>query len=323
MKKLTGMLVVAVLLATLAMPLSGSVAADQQTGVLPIVRFEGIIQSRPEEQKEGIWSISGQEVEVVAETRILEQRGDATVGAHVVVNARHSGEGLVAMQIRVVEPAQATVRIQGVISELFEDNGSGYVVVNGLKVDYDGDTTIIGDLAVGARVKIEALMAPEGYTATKIEVLGFPWIRRIVEFEGTIESIVDSTWVVDGHEFTLSELTVIIGVPEQDKYAEVRALQQPDDSLVALWIRIREEPEIESWEGPIERLPRLRWGFWIVDGKAVLVTPLTEMTGDEPALGNCAYVEAERHGLLLLQATKIEVADSPCTETVVPEVEVK
>ena len=318
MKKRLGLLVVVMLLATLVMPSAVTLAVDEQTGLLPIVRFEGIIDSRPTGTTEGTWVISGQQVEVVARTRIVEQKGLAEEGARVVVNATRSADQLTAIQIRVVEPAQATVRIMGVVSELLEEDGHSFLVVNGLKVEYSEETEITGELEVGARVKIEALMDAAGYTATKIEVLGFPWVRRIVEFEGTIESIVDSTWVVGEHEFTVSELTVIIGVPDVGKHAEVRALQQSDESLVALWIRIREEPEIESWEGPIERLPRLRWGFWVVDGKAVLVTPLTEITGLEPELGKWADVEAERHGLLLLQAIRIEVKEPPTIAPATP-----
>jgi len=323
MKGRLGLLVVVMLLTSLAMPLAGALAADEQTGLLPIVRFEGIIESRPLEETEGTWVISGQHVEVVVRTRIVEQKGPAEEGARVVVNATRSEDQLTAIQIRVVEPAQATVKIKGVVSELLEEDGRTYLMVNGLKVEYNEDTEITGELEVGARVKIEALVAAAGYTATKIEVLGFPWIRRIVEFEGTIVSIVDSTWTVDDHEFTVSELTVIIGVPAEGKYAEVRALQQSDESLVALWIRIREEPEIETWEGPIERLPRLRWGFWVVDGRAVLVTPLTEISGLEPEVGKWAQVEAERHGLLLLQAVKIEVKEPPSVESLTPKVEVQ
>jgi hypothetical protein len=311
-----------ILLTTLTVAFVGTVKADEQTGLLPIVRFEGIIESRPTTQTEGTWMISGQQVEVVARTRIVEEQGPAQAGARVVVNATRSGDELTAIQIRVVEAAQATVRIKGIVSELLEEGGRSYLVVNGLKVEYNQDTEIAGELDVGALVRIEALVAGSGFTATKIEVLGFPWIPRIVEFEGTIESIEGSKWVVGEHEFTVGDLTVIIGPAEVGRHAEVRALEQSDGSLLALWIRIKVEPEIESWTGRIDRLPRMRWGFWVVDGKTVLVTPLTEISGlVEPEVGKWAYVEAERHGLLLLQALKIEVKEPPAAEPLTPTVE--
>jgi hypothetical protein len=323
MRKRSRVWVVVVLFATLAVTFTGTVAADEKTGLLPIVRFEGIVDSRPADQVEGTWVISGQHVEVIARTRIVEQKGPAEKGARVVVNATRSGDQLTALQIRVVEPAQATVRIKGIVGELPKEDGQTYVVVNGLKVAHNEDTEINGELDVGVLVKIEALVAGSGFTATKIEVLGFPWIPRIVEFEGTIESVENSTWVVDEHEFTVSERTIIIGPAEVGKHAEVRALEQSDESLLALWIRIKEEPEIKSWEGLIDRLPWLRWGFWLVDGEAVLVTPLTEITGLEPEVGKWALVEAQRRGRLPWHALKIEVKDPPSAEPGTAEVEVE
>jgi len=298
-----------VLLAVVAAALPGTVAADEQTGLLPIVRFEGIVDSRPADQKEGMWVISGQQVEVVAQTRVVEDQGPAEEGARVVVNASRRGDQLTAIQIRVVEAAKASVRIRGIVSELLEEEGRRYVVVNGLKVEYDDSTEISGELDVGALVKIEALVAGSGYTATTIEVLGFPWIPKIVEFEGTIESIEESSWVVGGRQLTVDRTTIIIGPAEVGRDAEVRALERSDGSLLALWIQIRVEPETDSWEGPIDRLPWMRWGLWIVDGKSVLVTPLTELTGPEPQVGKWAKVEAQRRGAMPWHAISIEVVE--------------
>jgi hypothetical protein len=305
-----------VLLAALALTVTGTVAADEKTGLLPIVRFEGIVESRPADGVEGTWVISGQHVEVVARTRIVEREGPAEQGARVVVNATRSKEQLTALQIRVVEPAQAMTRIKGIVSELVSEDGRTYTVVNGLKVEHNDATEIDGQLEAGALVKIDALVSGSGLLATKIEVLGKPWIPKIVEFEGTIESMEDSSWVVDGHEFTAGERTIIVGRAEVGKEAEVRALEQSDGSLLALWIRVKQELETESWEGRIDRLPWLSWGgFWIVDDRAVLVTPLTESTGPEPEVGMWAVVEAERRGKLPWHAVKIEVKEPPSAES--------
>jgi hypothetical protein len=144
-----------------------------------------------------------------------------------------------------------------------------------------------------------------------------PRLPKYVEFEGEIKKIDDAEnkWLVDGREITITALTVIIGVPAEGKQAEVRALEQSDGALMALWIRIKEEPEVVTWKGRIDRLPWMRWGFWIVDGRAVLVTPATEITGITPAEGKHASVEAVRQGFLPLQATKILVEEPPSTSS--------
>ena len=304
-----------VVLLGLVLPFHGALA--QSEGALrPVVRFEGVVESRPTETKLGEWHISGQTVIVVEATHIVEIRGEAIVGARVLVIAKRLESGtLEAIQIHVLQPAVVTVKIRGLVTELNEDDK--YLVVNGLKITYNDDTEIVGELKVDAFVKIEATMTPTAYTATKIEVVPGPRLPKYVEFEGEIKKIDDAEnkWLVDGREITITALTVIIGVPAEGKQAEVRALEQSDGALMALWIRIKEEPEVVTWKGRIDRLPWMRWGFWIVDGRAVLVTPATEITGITPAEGKHASVEAVRQGFLPLQATKILVEEPPSTSS--------
>jgi hypothetical protein len=103
-----------------------------------------------------------------------------------------------------------------------------------------------------------------------------------------------------------------------DRHAEVRALEQSDGTLIALWIRIRVEPETTTWEGRIDRLPWLPWGFWVVDGQSVMVTPATEVTGLEPEVGLWAQVDAERRNSLPWHAVKIEVKPALLAGTAKP-----
>jgi hypothetical protein len=273
------------------------------------------VDTRPDD-KIGTWEISGQQVEVVESTRFIENKGPADVGATVVVHARRlNSGGLEAISIRVVEPAVATVKIRGFVTELGDD----YLVVNGLTIQYTTETHIVGHLEVGVFVKIEAQMLPTGYVATTIEVrpVGRP---RVVEFEGTIESMEDANetvegnqWIIAGREVTVTERTVIVGTPEEEKQAEVRALVQPDDTLLALWIKVIEGPELVEWTGTIERLPR-RWGFWVVGGRAVLVTPRTEIVG-VPEVGKTAHVKAMGFRRRPLFAIEIEVLELTPAET--------
>jgi hypothetical protein len=320
MKGKIWLVTVALLLASLVLPLAVGAAAQGNNGRRPMVKFEGIVESRPED-KMGTWVISGQEVEVVESTRFIENKGPADVGATVVVHARRlNSGGLEAISIRVVRPAVATVKIKGFVTELADD----YLVVNGLTIQYTTETHIVGQLEVGVFVKVEAQVLPTGYVATKIEVLplGRP---RFVEFEGTIESMEDANetvegnqWIIGEHEVTVTESTVIVGTPEVVKQAEVRALVQPDDTLLALRIKVIEEPEMVEWTGTIESLPK-RWGFWVVEGRAVLVRPQTVMIGDQvPEVGKTARVKALAFKRRPLFAIEIEVLELTPAESPEP-----
>jgi hypothetical protein len=317
MKRKIWFVTVALLLVSLVLPLAVGVAGQGNNGRRPIVKFEGIVDSRPED-KIGTWVISGEQVEVMESTRFIENKGAADEGAKVVVHASPLNTGgFEAISIRVVEPAVATVKIKGFVTELADD----YLVVNGLTIQYTTETHIVGHLEVGVFVKIEAQMLPTGYVATKIEVR--PVERpRVVEFEGTIESMGDANdtvegnqWIIGEHQVTVTESTVIVGTPEEGKQAEVRALVQPDDTLLALWIKVIEEPEVIEWTGTIERLPK-RWGFWVVEGRAVLVRPQTVMVGDQvPEVGKPAHVKALGFRRRPLFAIEIEVLELTPAET--------
>jgi hypothetical protein len=310
----------ALLLMSLVLALAGGVLAQGNGTHRPTVRFEGIVNSRPVDTKSGTWEISGQVVVVVESTRIIENRGAAEEGAKVVVLANRLDTGeLEAIQIRVVEPAVATVKIRGFVTELGLDS----LVVNGLTIEYTAETVIEGELELGAFVKIEAQVLPTGYVATAIEVM--PVARpRVVEFEGTIETMEDANetvegnqWIIAEREVTVTDSTVIIGTPDEGKHAEVRALVQSDGELLALRIKVIEEPELVEWTGTIERLPPRRQGFWVVGDRTVLVTPRTDIDG-VPELGETAHVKALQYRGRPLFAVQIEIVEPTPTETPVP-----
>jgi hypothetical protein len=313
MKRRIWLVTAAVLLVSLVLPLAGAAAGRGNTGARPIVKFEGIVRRRPADTNIGTWAISGQRVEVVGSTRFVENKGPAVVGAKVVVLARRLGTGqLEAIQIRVVEPAIVTVKIRGFVTRLGPDD----LVVNGLTIGYTAETRIVGSLEVGAFVKIEAQMLPAGYVATTIQVV--PTERpRVVEFEGTIERMGDTLWKVAGRLITVTEPTVIIGEPEIGKQAEVRARVQSDGTLLALWIKVKDEPEVEEWRGRIDRLPPQRKGLWEVGGRTVHVTPHTEITG-VPRVGKIARVKALRYPHRPLVAVEIEVLEPTASDALVP-----
>ena len=303
------LLTLVMLLATLAAPLSG-VLAEGADRFRPVVRFEGVITERPE-SKTGTWVISGQQVEVVPRTQIVDARGRAIVGARVMVIARRlADDSLQAVLVRVIEPAVHVIRVNGFVAEL----GTDYLVVNALTINYNDDTEITGELLEGTFVRVLAQVTESGYLALRIDVT--PGLHsRVVVFRGTIVSMDDNLWTIGERQVTVGDETTIVGTPEPGSEVEVRARVQEDGSLLALRIVVLNR----TWTGLIQKLPRggaeNGWvGQWIVGDRPVVVNAETEIVGT-PEVGKTATVDALCPTPGHCVATRIEVTETVTTET--------
>ena len=320
------------LLAGLVLPLGGEVALadlDDPPPIAitaqPLVRFQGVVSSRPEGTNIGTWVIADRSVRVVETTRIDEEQGPAEVGVHVSVIAKRpdvndtSEVELEAILIRVLPPV-ASIRpiiIRGRVTEL----ETTYLVVNELKILYDRSTHIEGYLEVGAFVKIRAIHTSAGLKALTITVL--PVDDKIIEFGGVIEYIGHPAWVIDGRKVKVTRQTRIFGRPRVGLYAKVRAVVESNGELLALTIHVQNEwPHKVEWTGIIEQLPpqvstEVSDGYvgrWVVGGRTVLVTRRTEIVGT-PRVGLTAHVVALRYPRRPLVAMKIEVLNLTPAET--------
>jgi len=269
-------------------------------GVSPegLIRFQGIVERRPEDP-EGVWVISGREIEVTELTRLDETHGPAVVGAHVLVviwrPLSTDRTGLPqAVLLQVLEgPDTKPFTISGQVTAL----EATFLEVDGIHVLYDRSTEVVGHLELGVYVKVRAVRTEQGLQALTIHVL--PSDDTIVEFEGFIERIGQPDWVIAGRSVTVTRQTEIIGRPAVGLLAKVRAQQSPSGKLLALRIAVEnaESTEVE-WTGVIELLPpsvAVRpphfLGQWIVGGRAVMVTSATEVQGT-PGIGLRAHVVA-------------------------------
>jgi len=199
----------------------------------PMVKFEGVVESRPADTPVGAWVIGDQDVMVTEQTQLHEQIGPAEVGASVMVIAQQLGDGtLEALSLRVQQAAEvAEVYIKGAISELADE----YLVVNGLQIEITEATEIEGLLEEGVFVKVRALSTATGYVALEIEVRGDT--RTVVEFEGVVSKITDTLWVIGCcHQVVVNEETIIGEGVEVGVHVEVVALKLDDGTLVALSI---------------------------------------------------------------------------------------
>jgi len=155
MKKVGRILIAWLMLLTLWAP---AVTLAQTTDVpeAQIVKFRGVILSRPEETTIGDWQIGEETVAVVEETQMIETNGPAVVGTAVTVIAKKlADESLEALVIRVEKLQDGDVfYLRGRISAL----GTDWLVVNRWRVQYNEETHIRGELQVGAMVSMQVRM---------------------------------------------------------------------------------------------------------------------------------------------------------------------
>jgi len=202
-------------------------------------------------------------------------------------------------------PKVPLTTIEGPITRL----GPDCVVVNCLTVHWTDDTEIVGRLAIGLEVVIEAYVLPHDYVAKSIKVIPTTTdvAPRIVTFGGIIESIGEPIWVIGGRKVTVTRCTIIIGQPVVGRWARVRALQRYNGELLALLIHVWPDwPQKVEFTGRIEKLPPGLMGRWVVSGRTVWVNRRTKIIGT-PHVGYVVKVNALRYPQRPLTAVRIEV----------------
>jgi len=191
------------------------------------VRFKGVIQSREGD----IWLIDGQRVLVTGETSIDDRAGEAIVGAKVWVNAEWSAGVLVAVSIKVEEPAverrEFSNRITSIQGEVWTIGGSAYSIPS---ETVSGDSPEVGCLA---HVALDEY--PDGSVVIVSVVVE---CRQRVEFTDLIRSIDGDRWQVGNTTVIVSEAE-IVGEAEIGRWAEVRGYEQ-GGSVLATHIRVLE-----------------------------------------------------------------------------------
>lgn len=203
------------------------------------VRFEGEIQS-----KDGnVWRIGGQRV-VVTDDTVIQPSDQAQVGAWVLVTAERQSDGsLRALRITVLRPAATpeVVEFSGPIRSFSEQEW----VVGEHVVRITPQTTIEGTPQVGATAHVRALRLADG--ALVAERIRVEPPQQVVQFEGPIQEIQETWWVVGGRRVTLDANTVVEGTPQVGHIAEVTAQVLAEGGLLATHITVRPPPSSPTW----------------------------------------------------------------------------
>jgi len=205
------------------------------------IHIEGALKSKSPD----LWVVGEFNVLVDGQTQFVEKRGLADLGAWLIVWAVSDPSGTPRAEIIVVDrPAGASNPIIQFTAVLNKVAGEWWVVGDDL-VHVSPSTSIIGAPTVGSLVSVTAEQQDSVLEAIRIETAVQEPSQTPFDFEGTIESIEQDRWEVDGRWVKVSPPgTQIIGTPALGKHAEVRVLLQGDGSLLATLIRVPEKLDV-------------------------------------------------------------------------------
>jgi len=314
---------------------TGEIQALFSLGRVTPVSFEGIVAS----QADNLWLVGSLPVHLSPET---ELEGFITLGRTVEVSGLTQAGG----EIHALAIWLRGFELTGIVEEIDETDW----IIEGVDVVVPGNTPVDPGVVPGARVVAQLRVDDEGdYIARSITLLGpLPPTATPVptpdgteepedeqeetEFEGQVESITGSVWVVSGVQVMISGQTRIEGDPAIGDAVRVEGVLQPGGGVLADRIRRlgedetpepeptevaspsttespdqedQEEGERVDFEGDVESISA---GLWVVDGQAVIVTGQTEIQGG-PEVGERVRVRAIRAADGNLVAERIEAHD--------------
>lgn len=186
-------------------------------------------------------------------------------------------------------PRDVEMRIEGAITRL----GPGPWQIAGYDVHVTADTRIeeqAGKAEIGAWVRVRAIRTPDGaIVALQIVVERGPEKPgELVEFQGTIEALEPTRWVVSSQVIEIHPSTTVKGEPHVGWLAEVKARRRPDGALRATEITVRAPQEVPvEFVGVIEEIGQDRWK---ISGQTVRLDAQTVIEGT-PAVGRRVEVQ--------------------------------
>lgn len=212
------------------------------------------------------------------------------------------------------------VEFKGTVESMTGVSPTLTLMVSGRVVTTTAQTAFLNAIAVGDFVEVDGfLQADQSVWAKKIKLEDNPLVELEVEFRGSIAVLpADANWlgewVVAGYTVTVDANTNVDtrrGLPAVGAIAEVKAERQPDNSLLAVRVKIEDEGDFENeaeFKGVISDLTGSGPYSMQVAGHIVNTTAATVISG---TLANGVLVEV--YGALQpdnsVLATRIHVED--------------
>ena len=217
-----------------------------------VVEFRGPIVSLPADPGlNGNWVVGNYSVTVNLTTTVVPSRTAAVVGAIAEVRAARQPDGsLLAIHIQIEneQEFENEVEFKGTVSDLTGTNPYTMTVA-GHTVKTDSQTAISGTLANGVLVEVKGTLQSDGTVlASRIQVEDQAQpveVEFTAHITGTLPPGLIGAWTFDnGQTVTVTASTLIDqshGMIEVGALVEVKALRQPDNSLVAVQIRVEDQ----------------------------------------------------------------------------------
>jgi hypothetical protein len=233
------------------------------------------------------------------------------------------GLALLALTACTTAPAAGdgqTIRWQGTVEAVLPDG----LQVSGQRVRWTGDTQILGSVQVGSQVEIEGTHADGALSAMVIRVRSsaeatamgpgaagtfvspLPAPIPRMEFRGVVEEILPNGYRVAGQTVIVTTTTRIEGPIAVGDFVKVEGIPQPDGTILATRIHLREEVK---FTGLVEEI--LPDGYR-VSGRTVVVTDFTKVKGPI-AIGDWVEVKGflQADGRILAREIKVKKAPGP------------
>jgi hypothetical protein len=155
----------------------------------------------------------------------------------VVLAVRRADGTLAATSIRILYPAGGAERLSeftGLIEVIEERRW----VVGAVEICLAPQTAIAGQPKPGVPASVRARWSDGCWEALDVRVHLAMEQGLEVEFEGSIQALGPSLWVVSGVAVELAEETTVVGTPELGRWAEVSAVLESAGRLRGLHVRV-------------------------------------------------------------------------------------
>jgi hypothetical protein len=234
--------------------LASRLKVEDAPGAEGEVEFRGVIASLPGTPDfTGNWVVGDFTVTVNISTTIDQTRGVVAVGAIAEVKATRQPNGsLLAGRIKIEDANEFEneAEFKGTLSNLTGSAPTFTMTVNTITVTTNSQTQISGTLANGVLVEVHGSTQPDGSVLASLIKVEHPEVEPIeLEFtahiSGTLPPGLLGTWTFDnGRSVTVDAHTLIDqsrGLAAPGALAQVRAVKQPDNSWLAVRIKVEND----------------------------------------------------------------------------------
>jgi len=201
-------------------------------------------------------------------------KGGIQTGSFATVIARVEDDGQLVAESVSLRPLPGEIGYPLEFRCLIQQIEPRYWMICNRVVLITQNTSIQGQPEIGALAEVKGVRLTGDTVLARSVRVTMPDAYTEVEFEGTIDSLTESVWIVNGITVTISPVTAVRGVPDVGLTAEVRGILQHDGSVLAQSITVKDaglSSQVDI-EGLVEEIEPT---YWQVAGAKIFVDSST------------------------------------------------